>query len=73
MSKLVVEVCPESGMCSIVRNSAGKADLMPDEVAALREAGKDVEKIRTIIAASDTAFAASLSEKELRDIAADIS
>ena len=72
MSELVVEVCPETGMCSIVRSSAGKADLMPDEVIALREAGRDADKIRAIIAESDAAFAASLSEKELRDISANI-
>ena len=72
MNKLQVEVCPETGMCSIVRENAGKADLMPDEVAALRDAGDDLAKIRAIVAAGDAGFAASLTDQELRRISADV-
>ena len=72
MSNLQVEVCPETGMCSIVRTNAGKADLMPDEVQAVRAAKGDLAKIRQIVAEGDAAFAASLSDQELRRIAADV-
>jgi hypothetical protein len=69
MAALNVELCPETGICSIVRPNAGKADLMPDEVQTLRSAKGDATKIRAVLAESDSAFAASLSEQELRDIA----
>jgi hypothetical protein len=72
MSKLQVELCPETGMCSIIRDDASKADLMPDEVVALREAGDDPAKLRAIVAASDAGFAAALTDQELRRIVADV-
>ena len=72
MSELKVELCPETGICSIIRESAGKADLMPDEVIALREAANDPARIRAILAESDSGFAAALSDQELRRIAADV-
>ena len=72
MSNLNVEVCPETGMCSIVRGSTDKADLMPDEVEALRKVKDDPAQIRAILAASDATFAASLSDRDLRQIAATV-
>jgi hypothetical protein len=69
MSAVNVELCPETGICSIIRANAGKADLMPDEVQTLRKANGDAAQIRAVLAESDSAFAASLSDQELRDIA----
>jgi hypothetical protein len=62
---MTIEVCPETGICSIVRADASKIDLMPDEVAALREADGDVTAIKAVLAESDTAFAAGLSAAEI--------
>ena len=69
MSKVVVELCPETGICSLVKENGAKADLMPDEVAALRDAGNAPDKIKDIVAGSDAAFAAGLSDQELIQIA----
>ena len=72
MTELKVELCPETGICSILRETVGKADLMPDEVEQIREAGNDLAKIRSIVAAGDAAFAVSLTDADLRRIAADV-
>ena len=73
MDKMDVELCPETGICSIVRASGTKADLMPDEVRALREAGNDLAKIKQVIAGADDTFAGELTETELRQIAVSVS
>lgn len=69
MQKLDVELCPETGLCSIVRSSESKADLMPDEVRAVRAAGDDLAKVRAVVAGADDAFGAALTDEELRLIA----
>ena len=63
MDKITVELCPETGIWS-------KADLMPDEVDALRGAGQDASQLRAVVAGSDAGFAAALNEAELKQIAA---
>jgi hypothetical protein len=69
MSKLTVELCPETGICSVVRPDGTKADLLPDEVAAVREARGNTSKLRAIVAGSDAGFAGALSESELKALA----
>lgn len=70
MAELTYEVCPETGICSISRGGNDKTDLMPDEVAELREVADDPEKVREIIAESDSDFAAALTVEELANIIA---
>jgi hypothetical protein len=62
---LTVEVCPETGICSIVRADASKLDLMPDEVASVRDADGDAAAIKAVLAESDSTFTAKLSEAEV--------
>ena len=69
METMAVELCPETGLCSIVKASGTKTDLMPDEVKALRDAGSDLAKVRDVVASADAAFGAALSDDELRKIA----
>lgn len=73
MRTVQVEVCPETGLCSIVRAGGTKTDLMPDEVRALRDAGGDLVKIREVVAGADGEFGAALTEEELRQIARGVS
>jgi hypothetical protein len=63
-----IELCPETGICSIIRGEGGKLDLLPDEVAAIRDTGGDPAAVREILAESDAAFAASLAPNELAQI-----
>jgi len=67
-NSLRVELCPETGICSIVRAEGAKLDLLPDEVATIREAGGDPASVRDVIADSDAAFAAALGPDELAQI-----
>lgn len=69
MSKLKIERCPETGICSIVRDTQSKVDLMPDEVLNIKDTGGSLEKIRAVIAESDADFAKGLSDEDLGQIA----
>ena len=70
MKKLNVELCPETGICSIVRNDGSKVDLMPNEVTDLRDALGNSESIRKVIAEADSGFAQALGADELAELTA---
>ncbi len=71
-NKVTVELCPETGICSIVREGGVKTDLMPSEVAAIRAAAGDPAKVREAIGDADADFAKALSEGELRQVASSV-
>jgi hypothetical protein len=68
MSKVNVQLCPETGICSIVKADGSKIDLMPDEVAALRSAAGNKDAIRTALAQVDSDFAAGLAATEIEQV-----
>jgi hypothetical protein len=68
VSVVKVELCPETGICSLLKADSGKVDLMPGEVAELRQAGADPQKVRLILAEVGSSFAADLSDDELLNI-----
>lgn len=70
--EMVIEHCPETGICSIVRSSKSKVDLMPSEVKAIREARGDAEAVRKILAESDEAFASMLDADTLAQIGVEV-
>lgn len=63
--KLQVELCPETGICSLIRPDSSKIDLMPDEVEAIRTAAGNPDKIRQVLADCDGTFAAALAPNDL--------
>jgi len=67
MSELIVELCPETGMCSILKEGAGKVDLMPDEANAIKTSGGG-KGISAVIAEVDPAFAQALDAGDLTAI-----
>lgn len=69
MEKLNIEMCPETGICSIVKEGGKKVDMMPGEVAALREAAGDAEKIKDVLSTVDASFANELDAEDLEQIA----
>lgn len=69
MNPINVELCPETGICSLFRKNGGKMDLMPDEVEALRQAAGDPGAMRRALAEVDETFAKSLSPEELSSLA----
>ena len=67
-----IELCPETGICSIVNEDGKKVDLMPDEVDQIKEASGDPGKIRVVLAGIDNGFAGSLSLEELVQISSEV-
>jgi hypothetical protein len=65
--KITVEVCPETGMCSIVRSSGEKIDLMPEELAQLRRSTGEAQA-KSVIAEVDPKFAEGLDAVALAHI-----
>ena len=70
MSELTVELCPETGICTIMKTDAGKVDLLPDEVARIRDVSGDAEGIRAALAEADKDFAGKLDLSDLGAVAA---
>ena len=68
MSDLNVQLCPETGICSIIKADGKKIDLMPDEVNALREAGEDPTAIKQALADVDAAFADGLESDDITGV-----
>jgi len=68
MADVKIELCPETGICSIVRDGMNKVDLMPDEVAAIRDAGGDAAAIKAVVSECDAAFGSALDQTEIEAI-----
>jgi len=65
----LVEICPETGICSIIHGDKGKIDLMPDEVDDIRGADGNVEKIAAVLTESDAGFVSGLTTEDMTYIA----
>jgi len=72
MSSILVERCPETRLCSIVKGSTSKVDLLPDEADAVVTAAGDGDRIREIIAECDPAFAKGLTDADLAEISSQL-
>jgi hypothetical protein len=72
MAKLNVQLCPETGICSLIREDRTKIDMMPDEVAQLRQASGDTERSKAILAQIDAGFSQSLDDEELGQLSDEI-
>jgi hypothetical protein len=73
MSDVRIELCPETGICSVVKDDGNKIDLMPNEVAAIRAAGGDAAAIKTVVAECDATFAEALEDGEIQAIVGKLS
>ena len=72
MGKLNIQLCPETGICSIVKGDGTKVDLMPDEVGGLREASGMPDAIRKAIASVDPGVAETLDSEELEQLSSEL-
>jgi hypothetical protein len=70
MDKLDIQLCPETGICSIIKKDGTKVDLMPDEVKNLRVALHQSDAARKVLAEVDADFAELLAPDELSQLAA---
>jgi hypothetical protein len=69
MSDLNIELCPETGICSIIKADGTKIDLMPDEVAQVKDAAGNVDAIRQALGQIDASFAEQLAAENVDQIA----
>ena len=65
MAKLDIHLCPETGICSVIKADGTKVDMMPGEVDQLRQASGDAQASKAILAEIDTSFAENLNSEEL--------
>jgi hypothetical protein len=72
MSNLDIEMCPETGICSIRNAQGGKIDMIADEVDQLRAAAGNPQQLKELISQVDPSFSASLSDDDLKQLAHDI-
>jgi len=68
MSDLNIQICPETGICSIIKENGNKIDLMPFEVEQIKEAGGSQDAIKQAIAEIDSDFAEELDSGEINQV-----
>ncbi len=68
MSDLNIQLCPETGICSIIKADGAKIDLMPDEVGQIRDASGKADAIKHAIAQIDSSFAEKLDSGDFDQI-----
>lgn len=73
MGTLNIELCPETGICSIHKADGTKADLMPGEVAELRGASGELSAVKGVIAEADEKFAEALTADEIAQLISELS
>jgi hypothetical protein len=72
MSKLDIHLCPETGICSVIKEDGTKIDMMPGEVADIRQAEGNAEKIKEVLSQVDPAFSEKLENEELGQISEEL-
>jgi hypothetical protein len=68
MGKLDIHMCPETGICSVFKEDGTKIDMMPGEVADLKDAAGDPEKIKEVISQVDKTFTEDLGDEEINQL-----
>ena len=72
MGKLNIQLCPETGICSMIKEDGKKIDMISSEVDQLREAAGNYEKLKTVLSQVDAAFCNELGAEELDQISAEL-
>lgn len=70
MGDVKIELCPETGICSIIKTDGSKIDLMPDEVQQVRDASGSPDAIKQTIAQIDSGFAQKLDPGDVDQVSA---
>jgi hypothetical protein len=72
MSDLNIQLCPETGICSIIKKDGHKIDLISTEVSQLRDASGNPDAMRQILAQIDPGFAEGLDSDEIDQVSNDL-
>ncbi len=73
MSDLNIQLCPETGICSIIKKDGKKIDLMPFEVEQVKNADGDPQAIKNALADIDPDFVAELDSEEIGQVSKELS
>lgn len=71
MAKLDIQMCPETGICSIRNEQGAKIDMISAEVDDLRAAGNP-QQLKELLAEVDASFSEALTDDELAQLVQDI-
>ncbi len=72
MSDLNLQLCPETGICSIIKKDGHKIDLISTEVSQLRDASGNRDALRQILAQVDPDFAERLDSDEIDRVSSEL-
>lgn len=68
MKDLNIQQCPETGICSIIKDDGKKIDLIPAEVSQVRAAAGDPAAVRQVLAQVDADFAQGLDTGQIEQV-----
>ena len=68
MGNLNIQLCPETGICSILKQDGSKIDLISTEVSQVQHASGNPDTIRRVLAQIDTGFAHGLNSEEIDQV-----
>ena len=68
MTKINIELCPETGICSVFKEDGTKIDMMPGEVQQIKDAAGDSDKIKEVLAQVDSSFSSTMETEELNQL-----
>lgn len=69
MAKFDIQMCPETGICSIMNEQGGKIDMIAGEVDELRGAADDPQRLKDLLSQVDSSFSEALTDAELARLA----
>ena len=72
MGKLNIQLCPETGICSVIKADGSKIDMIPSEVDQLRQAEGDSAQLSEILSQVDSGFSSGLDAEDIEQISNDI-
>ena len=73
MSDLNIQRCPETGICSIIKQDGSKIDMIPNEVSQVRDASGNPDAVRQALAKIDAGFAEGLDSAEIAQLSSELS
>ena len=72
MNDLNIQLCPETGICSIIKKDGKKIDLMPFEVDQVKNAAGNPETIKDVLNEIDPDFVNELDSEEIGQVSKEL-
>jgi len=72
MNDLNIQLCPETGICSIIKKDGKKIDLMPFEVDQVKNAAGNPDAIKNVLNEIDPNFVNELDSEEIGQVSKEL-